>query len=61
MNALTARSAVRTLQEGCQCSGWCWVMERQIFVMVSNLPDGVRSMNDGGLNGYSGGRRIRPW
>ena len=36
-------------------------MERQIFVMVSNLPDGVRSMNDGGLNGYSGGRRIRPW
>ena len=47
MNARTAVSAVRTDQEGCQCSGWCCVMERQIFVLVSNLPLGVSSTNEG--------------
>ena len=61
MNARTAVSAVRTDQEGCQCSGWCCVMERQIFVLVSNLPLGVSSTNEGGLNGYSGGNSTRPW
>ena len=61
MNARTAVSAVRTDHEGCQCSGWCAVMERQIFVCVSNRPLGVRSTNEGGLNGYSAGSRMRPW
>ena len=60
MKAMRAISAVRTLQEGCQCSGWCEEIERQIFTPVWNLPFGVSIMNDGGLKGYSAGNRILP-
>eukprot|EP00982_Pelagococcus_subviridis_P016694 31494-Pelagococcus_subviridis.AAC.11 len=51
MNDRTASSAVRTLHDGCQCSGWWLDIERQIFAFVSKRPEGVSSMNDGGLNG----------
>ena len=39
--AMRAVSAVRTLQEGCQCSGWCEEMDRQILALVSKRPLGV--------------------
>lgn len=61
MKATRAVNAVRTLQEGCQCSGWCEEMERQILTPVSKRPLGESIMNAGGLKGYSGGSRIRPW
>jgi hypothetical protein len=61
MNAMSAISAVRTLQEGCQCSGWWEEMDRQIFTPVWNLPLGVSIMKAGGLKGYSAGSRMRPW
>ena len=51
MNAIMAVMAVRTLQDGCQCSGWCEEMERQILVLVWNLPFGVSIMKDGGFMG----------
>lgn len=35
-------------------------MDRQILTPVSNLPLGEIMMNDGGLNGYSGGKMMRP-
>lgn len=60
MNAISAVRAVRTLQEGCQCSGWCEEMDRQILTPVWKRPLGVSIMNDGGLKGYSGGSRMRP-
>ncbi len=59
-NAMRAVRAVRTLQEGCQCSGWWEEMERQILVLVSKRPLGDSSMKLGGLKGYSGGSRMRP-
>ena len=34
MKAMSAVSAVRMLHEGCQCSGWCDEIERQIFMFV---------------------------
>lgn len=37
MKAMSAVSAVRMLHEGCQCSGWCDEMERQIFMFVYTL------------------------
>ncbi len=58
--AMSAVSAVRTLQDGCQCSGWCEEMERQILTFVSNRPFGDNIKNEGGLKGYSGGSRMRP-
>jgi len=61
MNAMSAVSAVRMLQDGCQCSGWCEEMDRQIFTPVSKRPFCVSITNDGGLKGYSGGSRMRPW
>lgn len=61
MNAVSATSAVRTLQEGCQCSGWCEEMDRQILALVWKRPLGVSIMKEGGFMGYSGGRRMRPW
>ena len=60
MNAIIAVKAVRTLHEGCQCSGWCDEIDRQILVFVWNLPLGLNIMNEGGLNGYSAGSRMRP-
>ena len=51
MKAMRAVRAVLTDQEGCQCSGWCAEMERQILTPVSNLPLGVSSMKAGGLKG----------
>ena len=44
MNAIRAVSAVLTDQEGCQCSGWCLEMERQILLPTSNLPLAVSIM-----------------
>ncbi len=61
MKAISAVSAVRTLQDGCQCSGWWLEMERQIFMFVSKRPLGVSIMKEGGLKGYSAGSRMRPW
>lgn len=61
MKAAMAVRAVRTLQEGCQCSGWWEEMDRQIFVLVWKRPFGVSIMKDGGFIGYSAGRRMRPW
>ena len=51
MKAISAVRAVLTDQEGCQCSGWCAEMDRQILTPVSNLPLGVNSMKAGGLKG----------
>ena len=59
--AMSAVRAVRTLHEGCQCSGWCEEMDKQIFVCVSKRPVGESIRNDGGLKGYSGGSSMRPW
>ena len=61
MNAMRAVRAVRTLQEGCQCSGWWAEIDRHIFTPVSKRPLGESIMNAGGLNGYSAGSRMRPW
>ena len=61
MNARTAVKAVRTLQLGCQCSGWCCVIDKQIFSFTTNRPEWVSNTNEGGLNGYSGGSNTRPW
>lgn len=61
MNATSAVSAVRTLQLGCQCSGWWLDMERHILTLVWNRPLGVSIMKLGGLKGYSAGSRMRPW
>jgi hypothetical protein len=36
-------------------------MLRQISLLASNRPDGVRKRNDGGRSGYVGGKTIRPW
>lgn len=58
--ATRAVRAVLTLQEGCQCSGWCEEMERQILVLVSKRPLGLSMRKLGGLKGYSGGSRMRP-
>ena len=59
--AMRAVRAVRTLHEGCQCSGWCEEMDKQIFTFVSKRPVGESIRKEGGLKGYSGGSRIRPW
>ena len=59
--AMRAVRAVRTLHEGCQCSGWCEEMDRQIFTFVSKRPVGESIRKEGGLKGYSGGSRMRPW
>lgn len=59
--AMRAVRAVRTLQEGCQCSGWCEEMDRQILTFVSKRPVGDSIRKEGGLKGYSGGNRMRPW
>jgi hypothetical protein len=40
MKAMSAMSAVRTLQLGCQCSGWCWLMDRHSLVPTSKRPLG---------------------
>jgi hypothetical protein len=60
MNAMSAVRAVRTLQLGCQCSGWWLEMDRQILVPVWKRPLGVSIMKAGGLKGYSDGSRMRP-
>jgi len=61
INARIAVNAVLTDQLGCQCSAWYDVIDKQIFVNVSNLPFGVKSIKFGGLNGYSTGSKMRPW
>lgn len=43
--AIIAIKAVLIPQEGCQLSGWKDEMDRQIFLLVSNLPDGVYNEN----------------
>ncbi len=66
---MQCRQAARTLQDppvrmsqpGCQSSGWCWEMLRQIFLPTSKRPVGHRNMNSGGLYGYCEGRMMRPW
>lgn len=60
MKAMSAVSAVRTLQLGCQCSGWWLEMDRQIFMPVWKRPLGVSIIKAGGLKGYSAGSRMRP-
>ena len=40
MKAMSATSALRTLQEGCQCSGWYEDMDRQILTPTSKRPLG---------------------
>ena len=52
---------VRTPHAGCQCSGWCADTERQTFLPTVKRPLGLSIAIDGGLNGYSGGRVMRPW
>lgn len=61
MNAIRAVSAVRTLHDGCHCSGWWLDMDRHILTPVSKRPLGDSIMKPGGLKGYSAGRRMRPW
>jgi hypothetical protein len=61
MKATSAVSAVRTDHEGCQCSGWCELMDRQILTPVSKRPLGESIMKAGGLKGYSAGSKMRPW
>ena len=51
MKAIIAVIAVRTLQDGCQCSGWWDEIERQILVLVWKRPFGVSIMKDGGFIG----------
>ena len=52
---------MRMSQPGCQSSGWCCEMLRQIFLPTSNRPVGHKNMNSGGLYGYCEGRMILPW
>ena len=44
MKAISATSALRTLQEGCQCSGWYEDMDRQILTPTSKRPLGDSMM-----------------
>ncbi len=44
MKAMSATSALRTLQEGCQCSGWYEDMDRQILTPTSKRPLGDSMM-----------------
>jgi len=46
-----ATSAVRRLQLGCQCSGWCALMDRQILVFTSKRP----------LGWGGGGSQVASW
>ena len=48
------------VQLGFQFSGWNFVIFKQIFVLISNLPLGVRKYILGGLKGYSTGNSILP-
>ena len=59
--ATSAVMMVRMPHAGCQCSGWCAEMERQIFLPTWKRPFGVRNTMFGGFIGYSAGSRIRPW
>lgn len=52
---------VRMSHPGCQSSGWCCEILRQIFLPTSKRPVGQRNMNSGGLYGYCAGRIILPW
>lgn len=59
MKPMMARRAVRMLQEGCQDSGWCPLMLRQIFLFVSKRPFGWSS-NEALVEGKEmAGKRVR--
>mmetsp|Transcript_42180 Transcript_42180/g.47948 ORF Transcript_42180/g.47948 Transcript_42180/m.47948 type:complete len:109 (-) Transcript_42180:169-495(-) len=53
--AISASIMRRTPQAGCHNSGWKALKDKHIFFLISNLPDGVKNIMCGGLNGYSGG------
>lgn len=44
-----------------QVSGWYPEIDKQIFLLISNLPFGVSKMIDGGFIGYSVGKLNLPW
>jgi len=50
-NAVRAVKTVRIDHEGCQEAGWKEEIDRQIFLPVSNRPEGVSSNKSGGLKG----------
>ena len=58
---LSASIIVRIPHAGCHSSGWKLLIDRQIFLFVSNLPFGVNNMMLGGENGQLSGSIIRPW
>jgi hypothetical protein len=59
-NDTIASTAVLIPHAGCQYSGWCPVIVKHIFLLVSNRPFGVRNITEGGLKGYSAGNNILP-
>lgn len=59
-NAIKASKIKRIPHAGCHNSGWNAENDKQILVLISNRPDLVKNMMCGGLNGYSGGNKIRP-
>ena len=48
MKAMRAVSAVRTLQEGCQCSGWWLLIDRQTCVAFESCPSRFETCNEKG-------------
>jgi hypothetical protein len=59
-NDSNASNINRIPHAGCHNSGWYALKLRQIFVFVSNRPDGVRNIMCGGLKGYSAGSFFVP-
>ena len=57
---INASNINRIPHAGCHNSGWYALKLRQIFVFVSNRPDGVRNIMCGGLKGYSAGSFFVP-
>jgi hypothetical protein len=51
MKLMMALSMSRSVQDGCQDSGWYAEIDRQIFLLISKRPLGVRKRIWGGLYG----------
>jgi len=55
-------AGARNTQDRAACEGQAGHQQpARTFTPVSKRPLGVSMMNEGGLNGYSGGSSMRPW
>jgi hypothetical protein len=61
MKDLRAVNAVRTPHAGIHVSSWNPDILRQISLLTSKRPEGVRKRKFGGFSGYVAGREMRPW